>query len=91
MTEWGVVLVIASLSTLFVLLAKPLVNLVRVIAELTTMVDELADKICRINDDNKDSHKRLWEYNGIQDRRLNEHDTEITVIKSKIELQHEVE
>ena len=26
-----------------------------------------------------------------QDKRLNEHDTEITVIKSKIELQHEVE
>lgn len=91
MTEWGVVLVIASLATLFVLLAKPLVNLVRVIAELTTIVDELANKICRMNDDNKDSHKRLWEHNAKQDKRLSEHDTEITVIKSKFELQHESE
>lgn len=91
MTEWGVVLVIASLATLFVLLAKPLVNLVRVIAELTTIVDELANKICRMNDDNKDSHKRLWEYNGIQDKRLNEHDTKIGVIEATMQLQHEVE
>lgn len=91
MDEWGVVLVIASLASLFILIGKPLVSLVRVIAELTTIVDELAKKICRMSDENKSSHERLWRHNREQDNRLNGHDTEIKVIKSTIHLQHESE
>ena len=83
MNEWTVVTVLIALLGLFATVAKPIVNLNATITRLSENVERLDARITEMNDRNADSHRRLWEESSRQDRRIEDHETRLTVLEQK--------
>lgn len=83
MTEWGVVGVIVVLIGLVVTVLSPIIKLNTNIVTLTERLASLNGDMKALTDDNASGHKRLWEKNDEQDKRLNAHDIEIDRLKNK--------
>ena len=81
MTEWGVVGVLVVLAGLFFTVGKPIFCLITAIEKLTHICSELSNKFEKFETENKDSHRRIWEHNTMQDDRLNDHDKRIHVLE----------
>ena len=84
MTEWSVVGVIIALVGLFLTVGRPVTSLIQAIERLTTICNQLSAKLNKLESDNKDSHRRLWEHNDEQDERINEHKMKITDHENRI-------
>ena len=65
--EWTVVTVLVALVGLFVTVGRPVVELNRSITRLTTMLENMAQRLDRLESDNRQTHTRLWQ-------RLDQHD-----------------
>lgn len=83
MTEWGVVGVIVALIGLLAAVMAPIVKLNTNIVTLVERLAALNEDMKSLTDDNSAGHKRLWDKNEEQDRRLNAHDIEIDRLKNK--------
>ena len=81
MTEWGVITVIAALVALGAAICGPIIKLNTSIARLTTTMENVAERLDRLDEDNHNSHKRLWEHNDQQDDQLAGHETRIALLE----------
>ena len=72
MTEWAIVGVIITLVTFIIAVSKPLISLTKAITQLTVAVGNLQDNAEKQEQKAHDSHKRLWDYNAAQDKKINE-------------------
>lgn len=82
MTEWGVVGVLVVLVPFGISIIKPIVSLTKSIAELTTIVSQLKEDFDHQKDQAKESHQKLWDYNGEQDGRINELEKDVAALKA---------
>lgn len=84
MNEWGVYLVVASLLTTAVLIGRPIVALTRTNTKLECAVDKLTEtadrfdaRMRRFQQENRDSHTRIWRRVDAQDVNIARHEIEI--------------
>ena len=82
MNEWGVIGVLVVLVPFGISIVKPIVSLTKSIAELTTIVNQLKEDINTQRTQAKESHQKLWDYNGEQDGRINELEKEVAALKA---------
>ena len=73
--------VIVVLLGLFITVGAPVIRLNSTIVKLTATVNNLGERLERLEGDNSDSHKRLWQKNEAQDKVLNDHETRIKVLE----------
>ena len=85
MTEWGVITVIAALVDLGAAICGPIIKLNTSITKLTETMRNVGERLNRLDEDNHDSHKRLWDKNEEQDNRLGDHETRIHLLEKKKE------
>lgn len=81
--EWTTVTVIISLVGLGGAIIKPIVSLTRSITELTIQVKGLRTDMDKQAEHNREIHKRLWDHNGEQDGRLDDHERRIVSMEHK--------
>lgn len=72
--EWTVVTVIAALVGLGAAIVKPIVSLTRSITALTLVVERVEKELEEQAKHSHESHKRLWDHNGEQDKQLQDHE-----------------
>ena len=65
---WEVFLGIAALLSFVIAVSGPLLKLNTSITKLNASVDTLKEAIDKIDKDNENSHKRIWEHNDTQDK-----------------------
>ena len=83
MTEWGVVGVIVTLVGLIAALIKPFTSLTKSITELTVVVGELKSDMDEYRASNHESHRRLWEHNDGQDKKLTNFEGRISKLEGQ--------
>lgn len=83
MGEWTVITALVTVVGLFVTVAKPIINLNATITKLNTNVEGLDRRFGKLEQENHNSHKRLWEKNTQQDGQINNHETRINVLENK--------
>ena len=83
MSEWTVFGVVIALVGFAASIVGPVVKLNTSITRLTVTMDALASRLGKIESDNHDSHRRLWEHNGEQDDKLADHEHRIKVMEGK--------
>ncbi|WP_313524779.1 hypothetical protein [Anaerotignum sp.] len=70
---WEIVVGIIALFSFGVAIVKPIVSLTNAITLLNANCEALAKEFSKFDEDNHDSHKRLWDHNKGQDEILREH------------------
>ncbi|WP_291244615.1 hypothetical protein, partial [Fournierella sp.] len=60
MDEWGVVGVLVVLVGLFLSVGAPVIRLNSTITKLSTLVEGLRDRQVQQEQNNSDSHRRIW-------------------------------
>lgn len=90
MTEWQVVGVLITLVGAVTALVTPLLKLNTTITKLTSTLDNLkadvkiiTDTVRQNKEDGHASHKRLWDHNVEQDKKIQEHDVRIEKLEEK--------
>ena len=81
--EWQVVTVIIALVGLVTAIAAPLIRLNNSITKLTVMLDQALERLTKQEENSHISHKRIWDKNEEQDKRLNDHEKRISFIERK--------
>lgn len=84
MTEWNIVLVLAELIGLFVLVGKPILTLNKTMAEFNTEMKNIKEQVKKLERDDNDAQKELWQHNDIQDERISDHETRIRVLEREV-------
>ena len=83
MDEWGVVGVLVVVAGLFLSVGAPVIRLNSTLTKLSTLVEGLRDRQAQQEQNNTESHRRLWRHNDEQDATLNDHETRITILERK--------
>lgn len=83
---WEIFLGIVALFSFIVAVAGPLLKLNTSITKLNASVDVLKDAIDKIDKDNENSHRRIWEYNDEQDEILKEHEKRLSNIEHTMDV-----
>ena len=90
MAQWDVVLVITSLVGLFLTVGVPIIGLNKTITTLNIRLDhmeketnEQKNDIDEIRVASKESHRRIWENNTSQDKRIADHEKSMTILEHK--------
>ena len=78
---WEIFLGITALVGFVISVTTPLMKLNTSITKLNNSVDVLKSAIDRIDADNKESHKELWDHNEEQDAAIAEHTRKINNIE----------
>ena len=88
MEEWKIFLTVGEIVALFFLVGKPILNLNRTLTRICTQMEQFQQRldtqrgdIDTMRREAKESHKRLWDHNGKQDGRLDEHEKRISAIE----------
>lgn len=78
---WEIFLGIVALVGFVISIVTPLMKLNTSITKLNNSVDVLKDAIDRIDNNNEESHKRIWKHNDEQDELIAEHSRKISNIE----------
>lgn len=78
---WEIFVGIGVIVSFVAAIAAPLLKLNTSITKLNSSVDVLKAAIDRIEDDNKESHSRIWKHNDSQDKIIEEHTKKINNIE----------
>lgn len=81
--EWQVVTVIVALVGLVTAIVAPLIRLNTSITKLTVTLDQALERLAKQEENSHASHKRIWDKNKEQDKRLNDHEKRISFIERK--------
>lgn len=81
MNEWNVVVMLITLGGGVVALVRPIVSLTKAITELTVTCKNLDGQFEAMQNKNTESHKRIWEHNDEQDKRINDHEARLQNIE----------
>ena len=79
--EWTVVTVIVALIGLVGTFVKIASSLTKTLTELTVTVRELRSELSNQRTSAHESHKRLWEHNNDQDKKLEDHEKRIYTLE----------
>lgn len=67
-----------------VIIAKPLIQVVKTMTVLNESIKALTDKFNKFEVNNHDDHKRIWKHNDKQDEAIQEHEGRILLLESEI-------
>ena len=81
MEEWTIIQAITVVIGLFMAVGAPVIKLNGTIVKLNSNVEILDKRFGKFEEDNKDSHKRLWNKNMEQDAVLNDHESWLRFLK----------
>lgn len=77
MTEWSVVTVLVTIVGLFVTVGGPVIKNTKAMTELTVNIKnltanqlEMASELKELRKENVEAHRRLWDKNDEQDKKL---------------------
>lgn len=85
-TQWEVYLVIVSLVGFAIAVGTPIIKLNTSITRLIDRLNTLDEGMDDLTIKNSKSHERLWNHNDEQDKRLEDHETRITVLEKRKEI-----
>lgn len=83
MSEWTVVTVIAAIVGLFFTIGKPIITLNTNITVLNESIKNIKLQSEKNEQDNTESHRRLWNKNEEQDRQLANHEMRLHDLEGK--------
>ena len=75
--EWTTVTVIIALVGLGAAIVRPIVSLTQSITKLTVVVEGMSAELIQQKQHIKESHQRIWAYNDMQDKTLEDHERRI--------------
>lgn len=84
--SWEIFLGIAALIAFIASVTGPMVKLNTSITKLNSSVEVLQQAINRLDEGNEKSHKRLWDHNEIQDRKIEVHEERLDNIERKFDI-----
>lgn len=83
MTEYGVIVIVVSMLTTAIAIGAPVIKLNTAITKLIVKLDSLGKDFDDLELHNHESHRRLWEHNGEQDKRLEDHESRLKIIEKE--------
>lgn len=83
MDEWLIFKDIVVIVGLIITVTTPLLKLNTSITELKTLLESVVKKVETIDNNNTNSHRRLWEHNTEQDRVLQNHERRLHDLDGK--------
>lgn len=81
MNEWGVIVMLITLGGGIAALIRPIVTLTKAITELTVTCKNLDGQFESMQSKNTESHRRLWDHNDEQDKKISDHEMRIQNIE----------
>ena len=81
--EWEVVTVIIALVGLLTTVTKPIMKLTKTITELNDTCQNLEERMEKFENQNQDSHVKIWAHNDKQDEQLAEHENRISLLEER--------
>lgn len=78
---WEIFLGIAALITFILTITGPMLKLNTSITKLNDSVDVIKSALDRIEKENENNHKKIWEHNDEQDEIIAEHSRKINNIE----------
>lgn len=78
LTTLGIAL---SVSGGCIAIIKPILKLNTTIVNLIDSIDSLRSDYSETVKKNSDSHRKIWEHNGIQDKTINDHEIRIQILE----------
>lgn len=73
MGEWNVFLVLVAIVGFFFTVGAPIIKLNTNITKLNASLESIQKDQVKLERDNHDAHKRIWDHNDEQDKMLEEH------------------
>lgn len=73
MSEWNIVETLVVIIGLFCTVGAPIIKLNTNITKLNASLESTQRDQAKLERDNHDAHKRIWEHNDEQDKELEEH------------------
>ena len=73
MNEWSIVSVLVVIIGLFCTVGAPIIKLNTNITRLNASLEATQRDQAKLEQDNHDAHKRMWDHNDEQDKMLEEH------------------
>lgn len=81
---WEIMLGIIALFGFLTAVMTPIVKLNTSITKLNLALETLQAQMKKMDEDNMDSHKRIWSYNDGQDALLNNHEKRISGVENTL-------
>lgn len=75
------IVMIVTLGGGIIALVRPIVTLTKAITELTVTCKNLDGQFATMQNKNTESHRRIWEHNDEQDKKLNDHEARLQNIE----------
>ncbi len=85
---WEIVLGIIALFGFIVSVVTPILKLTKVMTELNVSVAALKETINEMGVRNTESHRRIWEHNDEQDKKIDDHERRINKMEYDIDKYH---
>ncbi len=83
MDEWVIFKDIVVIVGLVITVTTPLLKLNTSITELKTLLESVMKKVETLDNNNTESHRRLWEHNTEQDKVLQNHEQRLHDLDGK--------
>lgn len=80
---WEIFLGIAALFSFIVTAIKTILPLTNAVAILTEQVGKLEKTMKEVEEDKREAHRRIWNHNDEQDKRLNNHEQRLHDLDGK--------
>ena len=84
---WEIVVGMGALFTMGIAFMKPVISLTKAMTTLNVTVKDLKDSMSDIVVKNQESHKRIWDHSNGQDIKIEDHESRIIKIETKMEFQ----
>lgn len=81
--EWTVVTVIIAIVGLLATVVKPIISLTQSITRLTTVVEQIDERLADQKEHSREAHQKLWDKNEQQDRRMDDHEKRLHDLDGK--------
>lgn len=81
MTEYGVIVIVVAMITTAVTIGAPIIKLNTAITRLIVKLDSLGKDMDDLEVHNHESHRRLWDHNDKQDKRLEDHESRLKIME----------
>lgn len=81
MNEWSIIVMLITLGGGIIALVRPIVTLTKAITELTVTCKNLDGQFAAMQNKNAESHRKIWEHNDEQDKRINDHEARLQNIE----------
>lgn len=83
---WGIFLGIVALVGFIVTVMTPIIKLNTSITKLNVALEALQTSMNKIDNDNVESHRRIWNHNDSQDALIENHEKRISDIEHTMDL-----